>query len=181
MRKIMIIILVLIIVLSVIYFIVKYKKTKNEEIIEYSPEQEISEMQLAQTMVTLYYKNKTNDMLVPEPRLIDSKLLIISPYEELIKLLIQGPKSEELMGCIPEGTKINNIKIVGNIVIIDFSQEFIENHEGGVEGETKTVYSIVNTLTELKEVNGVKIIINGEENREFNDGLVNFKTVFERI
>ncbi|MFU2362245.1 MAG: GerMN domain-containing protein, partial [Clostridiales bacterium] len=38
----------------------------------------------------------------------------------------------------------------------------------------------VNTLTELNEVNGVKILINGQENKEFKGGKFNFKDTFTR-
>ena len=64
---------------------------------------------------------------------------------------------------------------------IDFSKEFIENHPGGMEEEKNTVYSIVNTVTELTEVNGVKILIDNEENKAFSDNSINFNEVFLRI
>ena len=40
------------------------------------------------------------------------------------------------------------------------------------------MYSIVNTLTELNEVNGVKILIDGKENMAFNDKGMEFKEEF---
>ena len=181
MKKIVIIIVSLIIIGCAIYFILNLKNLKKEKINEYNPAEEITDEQLARTMVTLYFKNKDNNMLVPEPRLIDSKLLIINPYEELVKLLISGPKNDALATVIPEGTKINKIEISGDTVNIDFSKEFIENHTGGLEEENKTIHSIVNTLTELIEVNGVNILIEGERDKEFTDGLVNFKNTFFRI
>ena len=39
----------------------------------------------------------------------------------------------------------------------------------------------MNTLTELNEVSGVKILINGQENKEFKDRKINFKDTFTRI
>ena len=68
----------------------------------------------------------------------------------------------------------------GNTLVINFSEEFINNHKGGKEEEEKTIESLVNTLTELTEVNEIKILINGEENREFKDKEVNFQNVFLR-
>ena len=44
----------------------------------------------------------------------------------------------------------------------------------------KLIYAIVNTLTELNEVSGVKILINGEQNLGFNDNKINFKDIFGR-
>lgn len=60
---------------------------------------------------------------------------------------------------------------------LDLSNEFIENNS--VEEKT-IINAIVNTLTELNEVNGVKILINGQENKEFKGGKVNFKDTFTR-
>ena len=40
------------------------------------------------------------------------------------------------------------------------------------------IYSIVNTLTELNEVSGIKFLINSEENLQFKDDKINFKEVF---
>ena len=36
-------------------------------------------------------------------------------------------------------------------------------------GKENLINSIVNTLTELTEINEVKILINGQENPEFNE------------
>ena len=65
-------------------------------------------------------------------------------------------------------------------MVIDFFEGFIKNHSGGLDEESKTVYSIVNTLTELIEVDGVKILINGEEGKAFLDEAISFKEVFVR-
>ena len=65
--------------------------------------------------------------------------------------------------------------------LIDLSKEFIDNHEGGEEAENLTIYSIVNTLTELNEVASVKILINGREDQSFNDNKINFRNAFVRV
>ena len=49
------------------------------------------------------------------------------------------------------------IELKKDILYIDFSKEFIEKHQGGEEMESNTIYSIVNTMTQLTEVNGIKI------------------------
>ena len=50
-------IILIILVIVGVYFFIKNKEEKNE-IIEYVPEQEISEEQLRQTIVSLYFKNE---------------------------------------------------------------------------------------------------------------------------
>lgn len=96
----------------------------------------------------------------------------------LIKLLIEGPKSENLEKTIPEGTKINKIEIKNGVVQIDLSKEFIENHKGGAEEESRTIYSIVNTLTGLNEVEAVKILIDGKDEASFKDNGIRLKDIF---
>ncbi|MCI9017141.1 MAG: GerMN domain-containing protein [Clostridia bacterium] len=180
-KKIIIGIIITIFLIGVIsYFILnKFLENKKEnEISEYIPAEEITQVQLRQTVVSLYFKNKENSTLVPEARSIDVKELTKEPYSTLINLLIEGPKNEKLEKTIPEGTKLNKVEIKNNIVYIDLSKEFIENHKGGVEEESKTIYSIVNTLTQLNEVEAIKIIIDGEENKSFKDNNIKFTEAF---
>lgn len=118
---------------------------------------------------------------MPEIQLIDVKLLINEPYITLLSLLMEQPKNENLQCIIPEGTSVNKVELKSDILWVDLSKEFIENHPGGVEEEKNTIYSIVNTLTELTEVNGVKILIDNEENKAFKDNCINFNEVFLKI
>lgn len=180
----MFLILALLIIIGVVIFFVMRNKdddtNENMDFTEYTPQEEISTEQLRQTLITLYFKNKETGMLMPEARMIDSKILLNNPYSELVKLLLEGPKNESLEKLIPEGTSINNVEINKGIVYIDFSEEFIKVGDLGAEEESKIIYSIVNTLTELTEVSGVKILINGEENICFEDGALRFDDVFVR-
>lgn len=181
-KKRLVIAFIILIILGVIICVCVRNKNEQElEVLEeITPEEEISEEQERKTIITLYFKDKETGELSQEARCIDAKLLSGNPYEELMKMLIEGPQVENLQKTIPEGTKINSINIKGNTVFVDLSKEFIDWHEGGLENENKTIYSIVNTLTELNEVTFVRILIDGQENLEFKDGCMNFKDNFER-
>ena len=148
---------------------------------EIQPEEEASQETMRQTIVTLYYQNKETKELIPEGRMVDSKTLLTDPYMTLVNLLIEGPKNEKLESIIAKGTRVLKAELKGDIVYLDLSKEFIDNHTGGQEQENKTVYSIVNTLTELNEVVSVKIIINGREDQAFKDNKINFKNAFIRV
>ena len=178
-KKRLIIILVILILVIGGWFLLN-KKDNKQELVEYSPQEEISNEQLRQTIVSIYYKNKSTDELVPEGRLIDVKQLINDPYKTLMQYLIDGPKNDKLEKTIPEGTKINNIELKNDILYIDFSKEFVEKHKGGEQNESNTIYSIVNTMTELSEVNGVKILIDGKHDQKFKDGKIKFDDAFVR-
>lgn len=147
---------------------------------EILPQEEMGDEQMRQTIVTLYYQNKDTKELMPEGRMIDSKTLLTDPYGVLMGLLIEGPKGENLQSVIPQGTKVLKTEIKEDIVYVDLSKEFINNHSGGLEGEKTTIKAIVNTLTELNEVNSVKILIDGKEDQSFKDKKMNFKEPFNR-
>ena len=67
------------------------------------------------------------------------------------------PSQWKLFG---EGTKLNKIELTNGTLYIDLSEEFINENK---EEEKLAVNSIIQTLSTLKEVNDIKILINGEE------------------
>ena len=177
------IILILIILASIGYLIInKIKNNKNNKInnLEYIPEEEISDEQFRQTLITLYFLNNKQNNIQSEIRKIDSKILINNPYDILINLLIEGPNDENLLKLIPDNTNLISTELKGNILYINFSKEFINNQNLGKEKEELILKSIVNTVTELNEIDGVVILIEGEENKAFSDNEVLFNKVFVR-
>ncbi len=180
-KKIIVIFLLLIIILGIIGYIIYHTLQENKQssqITEYIPEEEIDVVGLRQTIVSLYFNQKDTNTLVPEARGIDVKELINDPYETLMNLLIAGPKSDKLENVIPEGTKVNKIELKDNILNIDLSREFVENHIGGVEAESRTIYSIVNSLTQLNEIEAIKILVDGKDDASFKDNAISLKEPF---
>ncbi len=139
-----------------------FKKGKEEKTTEITPMEEMTEEQERQTIISLYYTNIETNTLMPEAKGIDAKDLLEKPYETLINYLLESPKNEKLKSSIPAGTKVNKIQKQGNTLVLDLSKEFIENQNQ--ESMNLAIYSIVNTLTELNEVEYVKILIDSEEN-----------------
>ena len=172
-KKIVIIFSVLIIIWIIGgYFVIKYLKQKGEsgEITEeYTPQEEISEEQLRQTIVTLYFLSKDTKEITPEARLVDIKDIITNPYENLINLLIEGPKNEKNQKVIPDNTKLNKTYMEGDCITLDFSQEILNYDKNDEKAKENMVNTIVNTLTELTEVNKVKILIDGNRSEEFQE------------
>lgn len=171
-KKIVIIFGVLLIIILVGgYFGINFVKNKKEEttVTEYIPEEEITEEQLRNTIVSLYFPSKETKELVPEARLIDIKEIINTPYEKLVNLLIEGPKNDKNQKIIPENTKLLKTYLEGDCVVLDFSYEFLNYNKEDEKEKNNLINSLVNTLTELTEINSVKILINGEINDEFKD------------
>ena len=168
-KKTIISIIIFIAIILGIYFIYKnieIKKIENEYQ-DYTPEEEISDSQTRQTKIILYFENIETGELETEIKLIDANLLIKNPYKELIDLLIKGPQSSNLKKLVPDGTRLNDVNIEKNCAIINFSEEFL-NYENE-EKKLKIINSIVNTLTNLKEINSVSFLINGEKNEKLNE------------
>ena len=128
---------------------------KEEEIKEVEPVS-IEEM----VEVNLYFSDSQAMYLIPEKRKISQ---IPSLARQAVIELINGPGNSDLYPTIPEGTQVNEVYIADDIVYIDLSEEIFKNHPGGSSGELMTVYSIVNTLTEISPIKGVQILVEGNE------------------
>ena len=177
-NKMIIIIFSVILIVLIVggYFLIKYLKPKSEgqnnsgEIVEeYTPEEEITEEQLRQTIVSLYFQNKETKELEPEARLVDIKEILNTPYEKIVNLLIEGPKDEVKEKIMPDNTKLLKASLEGDCLTLDFSQEFLNYNKEDENVKENLINSLVNTLTQLNEVNSIKILINGAENEEFNE------------
>lgn len=172
--KLIFIFLLLVLVIAVAgFFGIKFLKEKqvNSELEEYIPEEEITDEQMRKTMVNLYFYNNETGELETEARLVDAVELIENPYLKLIQMLIDGPKSDKLKALIPENTEVIKTEFDSGYVTVDMSIEFL-NYTEDKDLKSKMINSIVNTLTELTEVDGVKFLINGQENDEFNEKYV---------
>ena len=168
-RKKIIAIITLIILIIIAIFIYNNISIENtaEEYQDYIPQEEISEEQLRQTKVVLFFENTETGELEAETKIVDANLLINEPYKQIMNWLIKGPESSNLKKLIPEGTALHDIKVEKSCAIINLSNEFL-NYETE-ENKLKTINSIVNTLTNLKEIDSVKFLINGEQNEKLSE------------
>jgi germination protein M len=110
--------------------------------------------------VNLYFSDSQAMYLEPEKRRISQTP---SLARQAVIELIKGPENSELYPTIPQGTQVNEVYIVDDIVYVDLSEEIFKNHPGGSSGELMTVYSIVSTLTEIPPIVGVQILVEGNE------------------
>lgn len=171
-KKIIAIISLILIIIAgyLVYTNISIEKNNEDEYQDYTPEEEISEDQMRQTKVILFFANSETGELESEIKIVDVNLLIKEPYKEIMQWLIKGPQSSNLKKIIPDGTILHDIKIEKSCAIINMSNEFL-NFENE-ENKLKIINSIVNTLTNLKEINSVKFLINGEENEKISETYV---------
>lgn len=134
--------------------------------------------------IHLYFTNADNKKLMLEVRYItlaEAKKSTSSLASLIVRELINGPTKESgLEKTIPDGTKLkNSVSVSSGVATVDLSKEFVSNHPGGKDAATVTIYSIVNSLTELKDVSKVKFTIDGKAQSDFKDSF-KFNSPFPR-
>ncbi len=168
-KKNIIAIIVMLLIAVGVFLIFKNIEIKKieDEYQDYIPQEEISDEQMRQTKVALFFENTETSELEAETKIIDANLLIKNPYRELFELLNKGPQSSNLKKLIPDGTILNDIIVENSCAKINVSKEFL--NYSNEENKLKIINSIVNTLTNLKEIESVKFLINGEENENLSE------------
>ncbi len=192
MRKLLVIFVALILALSLLSGCsllqkLGLKKEKGQEIAPVSSifisEQEAS--LLSDKMpVYLYFTGQDNKELRKLIRYIPSSKAKKgggSLATVLVEELIKGPAGDTgLCATIPSGSKLHSPVIVEKgVATVDFNKSFVKNHPGGKDAEQMTIYSVVNTLTEMKEIQKVVFIVNGKTSKEFK-GNFRFDSEFPR-
>ena len=132
----------------------------------------------------LYFTNSDSTELIKLTRYVpkeEAKRSESSFATYIVNELIKGPgKNTGLAGTIPEGTALcGPVTISNGLAVVDLNSKFVQNHPGGKEAEMMTVYSIVNTLTELKEIQKVSFRIDGNAVADFK-GSLRFDAEFPR-
>ena len=165
MRKRIIIFIVLLGFLLGGYFIVVNLNQENEEegYNEYIPQEEISESQYRETIISLYFLNTNTNQLMAEAIAIDARELASNPYKKLIELLLAGTTNENLQRVIPEGTVVFDAGIEAGCVVVNLSKEILSFGEDEIL-KNNIINSIYLTLAELTEVNSIRFLVEGEEN-----------------
>ena len=169
MRKKIVIVIVLLAI--VILAVLIYSNVSVET--EYTPEPEIEDNDYRNTAISLYFQDKETKTLQVETRLIDSKDLLKNPYVKLVSLLLEGPDNDILESAIPSGTRLISVVQEGEVLVVDVSGEFLNAETP--EAMSNAVYSIVNTVTELKEISSVKFLIDSKEAEGFSNPFARIK------
>ncbi len=124
------------------------------------------------TNISLYFGNETGEGLILERRTVE-----IPPSSTVEKVIvdeiIKGPKTTESISVIPTGVKVLSVETKNGVCFVNLSKEFIDRFTGGSAGEILTVYSVVNSLTELDTVSSVQFLIEGEKKESLSHMAIN--------
>lgn len=126
----------------------------------------------------LYFANETGD------RLVESSISCvynsnISIEKLVVEQLVAGPL-EGAVGAYPvinPATKVLSVTVKDGTCYVNFDDGFMTQMYN-VSGDV-VIYSIVNSLVELSNVNKVQIAVNGETDITYRETF-NFSTVFDR-
>ncbi len=118
--------------------------------------------------VVVYFGGGTDadNRLVPEVRR-PGGLNADAPVEKRARAameeLIRGPRAGSgLQPTVPAHARLRSLTVKNGLATVDFDQEMSKDYWGGSWNEEMTVYSIVNTLTSIRGIDKVQILIEGE-------------------
>ena len=134
--------------IGVIYFFPSNKEIKFKEIINYYEEDNLK---------SVYLMDKYNYVSKLKVPIYENDLLDM--IKEKINYLIINSESKDKIpngfrGIIPINTKVLDLKLDNNILIINFSNEFLNTNK---DDEEHMIEAIIYTLTEFESIKGIKI------------------------
>ena len=111
-----------------------------------------------ETTLTLYFANAEGTALMKETRNVHHSSNI-SMEKLIMEQLIEGPKSSTRQGTLPSGTTLISVTQVDGVCYVNLSESF--RTQSASVAEEITLYSIVNSLSELPGVTRVQLAVNG--------------------
>lgn len=94
--------------------------------------------------------------------------------EEILNKLLNPPQGLHLkyQSLIPQGTRVNQIEMEGQRLILDLTEDFLKDNYGKA-GKRIKVAQLISTLTSLSGINEVELKIDGEKTAYLDrDGLI---------
>ncbi len=126
--------------------------------------------------LNLYFAAENGKYLVKVLRPVEYNSNI-SLERLVVEKIIGGPEGEDMHPTVNPNTKIISIAVKDNICYVNLSKEFLVT-QSDVLPEV-TVYSIVNSLIELQNINKVQISVEGNNAIVFRD-TIDMAVLFER-
>lgn len=128
------------------------------------------------TNLNLYFANKTGDKLKNQSCVVEYNANV-AVEKVIVEQLIAGPTEEGYYATIPKDTKVMNVTTKDGVCYVNLDTGF--TGQGYDVLGTVTIYSIVNSLTELPGVTDVQILVNGETNISYKEN-ISLETIFQR-
>ncbi|MBQ6680116.1 MAG: GerMN domain-containing protein [Lachnospiraceae bacterium] len=109
--------------------------------------------------VTLYFADETGEMLVPVTKEgVYRNSYTIEQY--VVRSLLAGPEDPSYgLATLPADLKLLSVRTQNGVCYVSFSEELV--NETLPVPPAVAVYSVVNSLTELKDIRSVQLSVNG--------------------
>lgn len=115
-----------------------------------------------QVTVKLYFSDQNGRYLAEESRTRKTAgTLVLGEY--ILKQLLKGPESRNLLQTLPEGTNLLGIELSQGVCTVNFSEAFLLSRPAAHMQARMTVFSVVNSLTELSGIECVRFLCVGRE------------------
>lgn len=132
-----------------------------------TPPQLVSPVPSKDTVIlTLYFGDDQAMEVLPERREVEvpSDPSQRPPlYTLVVQELLKGPTDPLLRKTLPPEAKLLSVQVTDGLALVNFSKELQTRHWGGSTGEAMTLLSLVNSLTELPEIQKVQILVEGKK------------------
>lgn len=131
---------------------------------------------LTSISLPIFFQKQTDTdfFLSPEERCISKRG---SLYENILLELIEGPSpGVDLSPTLPKDTVLKGVELKGDIAYVNLGN-LLGNLNVGSAGEAMVIFSIVNSMAQLPEIQKVQILIDGER----IDTLAGHMTVYDPL
>nr|WP_243761989.1 GerMN domain-containing protein [Lachnoanaerobaculum sp. Marseille-Q4761] len=113
----------------------------------------------------LYFSDESGTKLVAETRDVFYDLNT-SKERLIVDELIKGPFTTSLKATIPSDTKVISVTMNEGICYVNFDEGFLNSLSDVLD--SITIYSIVDSLSEMPNVSRVQILVNGKSDKNYN-------------
>lgn len=117
----------------------------------------------------VYFIDPMSGLMVPENRVVSihNNQLI----ESVIQAIQAGPKNKKFISPVDPLVRVESVTFEGKACYISLNRIFINNPVWNQEDKTLILSAIVNTLTELEQVQSVQFLIEGKPLGEVTEGI----------
>lgn len=130
-----------------------------------------------EAVIALYFANEAMDGLVKVERTVVYRSS--SSVERIVvEQLLRGPEDSGAKASLPNTASLLSINVRDGVCYVNFDSKFITEVLGSYD--YVPVYSVVNSLTELPNVDKVQISINGSSETGFQRDILSFAIPFTR-
>ena len=127
-------------------------------------------------ILNLYFANEKGDKLKNQNCVVEYNANV-AVEKVVVEQLIAGPTENGFYATIPKDTKVMSVTTKDGVCYVNLDTGFTA--QGYDVLGTVTIYSIVNSLTDLPGITSVQLLVNGETSITYKDN-ISLETTFQK-